>query len=284
MSLLLLLLVLTEVNPTPTLVILSAANGPLYWLLQLLLLFVLVVPVKPLTTPYQQTASALASHPILRTPYNQLSMSQQTITAVLFDYGMVLSGPPDPAAWIRLKQIFHADEPAFHAAFWNHRDDYDRGALNAVTYWQAVANDLHQTLTPTQLAELIAADNILWTQPNQPMIDWAATLQRANIKTGILSNIGDEMERGILAHFPWLQNFNHHTFSHRLGIAKPDLAIYHHAAEGLATPPSEILFLDDREENIAAARTAGMTAIQYTTHPAFIESMTTQNLTHLLHP
>jgi putative hydrolase of the HAD superfamily len=206
-----------------------------------------------------------------------------TITAILFDYGMVLSGPPDPAAWTSLKQVFHADEPTFHAAYWNHRHDYDRGTLNAITYWQAVANNLHQPLNPNQLRDLIAADNILWTQPNQPMIDWAAALQRANIKTGILSNLGDEMELGILARFPWLQNFAHHTFSHRLGIAKPDLAIYHRAAEGLATPPSSILFLDDREENILAARTAGMTAIQYTTHPAFLESMTTRNLTHFLH-
>ena len=211
-------------------------------------------------------------------------MSQQTITTVLFDYVMVLSGPPDPAAWSRLKQVFSADEQLFHAAYWNHRLDYDRGALNAITYWQAVAEDLRKPIDSGQLRELIAADTALWSQPNQPMIDWAATLQRANIKTGILSNLGDEMERGILAHFPWLQNFDHHTFSHRLGIAKPDLAIYHHAAEGLATPPSAILFLDDREENILAARTAGMTAIQYTTHPAFIESMTTQDLTHLLHP
>ena len=213
-------------------------------------------------------------------------MPDQTpnIQAILFDYGMVLSGPPDPISWEQLKHILHAGEPAFHAAYWNHRDDYDRGALNAVTYWQAVANDLHQPLNPDRLKELIAADTALWTQPNQPMIDWAAALQRAGIKTGILSNLGDEMELGILTRFPWLHNFSHHTFSHRLGLAKPDPAIYQHAAEGLATPPSAILFLDDREENILAARTAGMTAIQYTTHPAFLESMTTQNLTPLLHP
>jgi len=207
-----------------------------------------------------------------------------TITAILFDYGMVLSGPPDPASWTRLKQVFQTDEPAFHAAYWNHRHDYDRGTLNAITYWQAVAEDLRKPIDSGQLRDLIAVDTALWTQPNQPMIDWATALQRANIKTGILSNLGDEMELGILARFPWLQNFAHHTFSHRLGIAKPDLAIYQHAAEGLATPPSDILFLDDREENIAAARASGMTAIQYTTHAAFLESMTTQNLTHLLHP
>jgi putative hydrolase of the HAD superfamily len=204
------------------------------------------------------------------------------IQAVLFDYGMVLSGPPDPSAWTRLKQVFRAEEAPFHAAYWSHRDAYDRGILNADTYWPTVARDLHQTLTPTQLTELLAADTALWTQPNQPMIDWAAHLQRSNIKTGILSNMPDAMETGILAHFPWLHNFPHVTFSHRLRIAKPDPAIYQHAIDGLATPAAAILFLDDREENIAAARTAGLTAIQYTTHEPFLAEMHRLGLNHLL--
>jgi putative hydrolase of the HAD superfamily len=206
------------------------------------------------------------------------------ITAVLFDYGMVLSGPPDPAAWQRLKQVFQANEPAFHAAYWNHRHAYDRGTLNAITYWQAVAEDLRKPLDSGQLRELIATDTALWTQPNQPMIDWAAALQHAGIKTGILSNLGDEMELGILARFPWLHNFAHHTFSHRLLLAKPEPAIYQHAAEGLAVPSNEILFLDDREENIVAARAAGMQAILYSTHDRFLADMAASGFTALLTP
>jgi FMN phosphatase YigB (HAD superfamily) len=89
------------------------------------------------------------------------------------------------------------------------------------------------------------------------MIDWAAALQRAGIQTGVLSNVGDAMEAGIVARFPWLAKFNHRTFSHRLGMAKPDAAIYRHAAEGLGVAADEILFVDDLEENVAAARAAG---------------------------
>ena len=213
-----------------------------------------------------------------------MSPQTPTITAVLFDYGMVLTGPPDPTAWTRLKQVFHADEPAFHAAYWNHRHAYDRGTLNAITYWQAVAEDLHKPIDSGQLRELIATDTVLWTQPNQPMIDWAAALQRVGIKTGILSNLGDEMELGILARFPWLHNFTHHTFSHRLLLAKPEPAIYQHAAEGLAVPANEILFIDDREENIAAARAVGMQAILYSTHDHFLVDMTANGFAALLKP
>jgi putative hydrolase of the HAD superfamily len=204
------------------------------------------------------------------------------IKAVLFDYGMVLSGPPDPAARAEMERLIGVDAAQMHQLYWKYRDAYDRGTLSGVAYWNAIASDLHQVLDPSRLKELIAADNAYWTQPNQPMIDWARSLHRAGIRTGILSNIGDAMEVGILARFPWLVDFSHHTFSHRLGIAKPDPAIYAHAIAGLGVSPAEILFIDDREENILGARAAGMLAIQYSNHKAFMVEMRRLGLKYLL--
>jgi putative hydrolase of the HAD superfamily len=205
-----------------------------------------------------------------------------SIQAVLFDYGLVLSGPPDPAAWERMKQILHVNEEDFHAAYWRSRDAYDRGTLNGDAYWQTVAADLHRVIDRLQIDALIDADLDMWTQPNDDMIGWAARLQQRGIKTGILSNIGDAMETGVRARNPWLADFAHHTYSHRLGIAKPDLAIYRHAAEGLGLPPAAILFVDDREENIDAARVAGMTAVRYSGHASFVAAMNATGLLYLL--
>ncbi len=210
--------------------------------------------------------------------------NEPKINAVLFDYGMVLSGPPDLTARRTMERILGVDEETFQAAYWKHRDSYDRGTLGGLTYWDSVASELHQSLDAVSLDALIDADNALWTLPNYPMIEWAASLQRAGIKTGILSNIGDAMEAGIRARFPWLDEFSHHTFSHRLGIAKPDPAIYRHAAEGLQVPADEILFVDDREENILAARAAGMVAVQYPSHEAFVQEMQRLGLGSLLSP
>ena len=208
----------------------------------------------------------------------------ETIKAVLFDYGMVLSGPPDPAAREEMKRILEVDDAKFHEIYWKHRDDYDRGTLKSVAYWEQVAHDLHRTLDAKKLSALIAADSALWTRPNQTMIDWAAALQQAGVKTGVLSNIGDAMEAGIVARFPWIADFTHRTFSHRLGIAKPDAAIYQHAAEGLGVPTGEILFVDDREENVAAARAAGMHAIQYIDHADFLQQMQAAGFSGLIAP
>jgi putative hydrolase of the HAD superfamily len=114
------------------------------------------------------------------------------------------------------------------------------------------------------------------------MLEWAERLQHAGIPTGILSNMPHAMEVGLRARHRWIEAFNHHTWSHALNLAKPEPAIYLHAAEGLHTPPANILFLDDRPENIEAAIAVGMQAIQYTTHQAFKQEMHNRGLDSLL--
>jgi putative hydrolase of the HAD superfamily len=114
------------------------------------------------------------------------------------------------------------------------------------------------------------------------MLEWAQHLQRAGIRTGILSNMPDAMEAGLRARHQWIEAFTHNTWSHSLNLAKPEPAIYLHAAEGLRTAPANILFIDDKAENIEAAHAVGMQAIQYTTHAAFVHEMHARGLDHLL--
>lgn len=209
------------------------------------------------------------------------------VQAVLFDYGLVLTGPAHPLAWERMKQLLNANEEAFHAAYWRYRLDYDNGALTGEAYWSHIAHDLRQpdlSQPPALVISLIEADTDLWTQPNQPMIDWATSLQDAGVFTGILSNLGDAMEAGVRERCPWLHGFNHLTFSHRLRTTKPDPAIYAYAANGLGVAPEEILFIDDRADNIKGARAAGMRAIQYLDHPSFLLAMQNAGFGFLLTP
>jgi putative hydrolase of the HAD superfamily len=169
-------------------------------------------------------------------------------------------------------------EPAFHAGYWAHRLDYDRGALTGPAYWRSVGNHAGLSLDTLQINDLIAADTALWTRVNQPMVDWALRLQAAGTATGILSNLGDSMMEGVLATFPWISGFDHLLWSHTVKLAKPDPAIYRHAAEGLRTRPENILFIDDRDENIAGARAAGMQAICYSSHEDFLRQVDTLGL------
>lgn len=207
-----------------------------------------------------------------------------SLDGVLFDFGKVLSGPPNPAAWARMRELAAFDEESLHREYWAHRHAYDEGKHTGEAYWHLVAEGNGTVFTAEQVAALIAADNDLWTDPNHPMIDWAMRLHRSGMRIGILSNMGDAMEAGVIARFDCLNHFDHCTWSHRLGIAKPEQAIYRHAAEGLGVAPAKILFIDDRPENIEAARAFGMNAIQYGDHAEFLQEMEARGFGSLLQP
>jgi putative hydrolase of the HAD superfamily len=208
-------------------------------------------------------------------------MPSNPIEAVLFDYGLVLSGPPDPVAWAGMREITGLDQNTLHDAYWTHRLDYDRGTHTGPSYWRTAAHHAGVTLTPAQIAALIEADTSLWTKPNQPMIDWALRLQSAGTRIGIVSNLGDSMTAGVLQRFPWLLSFDFCIWSHTLNVTKPAPAIYQAAAKGLRTPAPAILFIDDRPENIAGALAIGMQAIPYTNHELFLDELTTRGLREL---
>ncbi len=195
------------------------------------------------------------------------------IEAVLFDYGLVLTGPADPVAWARMQEIAGVKEERFAAAYWSPRHAYDRGTHTGAEYWREVGRHAGVELDEGQVAALIAQDTALWTVVNQPMVDWALRLQSAGTKTGILSNLGDAMMDGVLGKMAWLDGFDHKVFSHTLKLAKPEAAIYAHAAARLGVASEQILFVDDRADNCAGGRAAGMQVIQYGAHAEFVAEL-----------
>jgi putative hydrolase of the HAD superfamily len=208
-------------------------------------------------------------------------LSLPPIRAVLFDYGIVLSGPASPDAWARMKIITHLDEATFAAAYWYPRHDYDRGVLSGSTFWHAAAQHAGIQLSHTQVADLLDADNDLWTNRNQPMVDWALRLQAAGMKTGILSNLGDAISQAVVSRQPWLAGFDHVVWSYTCAMAKPEPAIYQYSISGLGIDPASVLFIDDRPVNIAAGAAAGLRTILYTTQANFEAEMSVHGLEEL---
>lgn len=62
------------------------------------------------------------------------------------------------------------------------------------------------------------------------------------------------------ARWPLLGLFDHAFLSFELGLVKPDREIFEHVVAELALPPEQVLFLDDNEINVVAARQVGMRA------------------------
>lgn len=76
-----------------------------------------------------------------------------------------------------------------------------------------------------------------------------------------LSNISRHAMEAVRRNWPdFFDRSDESFFSYELGLHKPDERIYRAAIARLHVDPDECFFLDDRPENVAGARAAGMNA------------------------
>jgi HAD superfamily hydrolase (TIGR01509 family) len=110
---------------------------------------------------------------------------------------------------------------------------------------------------------------------NHSMLPVVTKLKDAGYRLGLLSNTSESHWRYICAHFKALfpDSFDVLALSFRLGAVKPHEQIFIRAAELAGVPPREIFYCDDLPSNVAAARSVGFDAVQYTETPALIAEL-----------
>ena len=187
------------------------------------------------------------------------------LRAVVFDYGMVLSGQQDPEAHAALQRITGLSLERFESQYWANRHAYDEGKLTGLAFWRKFLEDAALDLPAGTAEELNRWDARMWTTQNAAMLAWQLKLKQRGVLTAILSNMGDNVLENMEREFDWLPRFDVLIWSFQLRIAKPDPAIYLHILKELGTRPEEALFLDDRLVNVEAAQALGMVAIQFST-------------------
>ena len=187
------------------------------------------------------------------------------LRAVVFDYGMVLTGPPDPEAHAALLRITGLPPARFESLYWADRHAYDEGKLSGFTFWQKLVHDAGLNLAPGTIEELSNLDARMWTTQNTATLAWQQQLKQHGMLTAILSNMGDNVLASVERTFDWLPRFDVLIWSYQWHMAKPDPAIYRLCLDKLRVRPEESLFLDDKLANVDAAQALGMKALQFTT-------------------
>jgi putative hydrolase of the HAD superfamily len=185
------------------------------------------------------------------------------ITTVIFDFGYVLSLPPRVSDYQELAALAGVDGKSFETVYWGQRADYDRGAIDGPAYWRRIAKATGKEITPTQIQSLIAADIAIWMRANPVMMEWVLALKHHALKIAVLSNMPIEISRYMRQHAPWFGDFDYVCFSAEVHLAKPEAAIFHACLKVVHSRPEECLFIDDRPENVEAARALGMQAEKF---------------------
>ncbi|NUW34023.1 HAD family phosphatase [Nonomuraea sp. SMC257] len=183
---------------------------------------------------------------------------------IVFDYGDVLSLSQPEAEVAAMVRESGAGPEAFRDGYWKHRLDFDRGTLTPEEFWSAA---LGRSVGAEETARLNALDLASWSHPDEDTVALLGELLAAGRPVGLLSNapacIADSLDE-----LPWIAAIPHRVYSGRIGLVKPDRAIYDHLARELGADPADVVFVDDRPHNVAGARAAGMTAVVFTTAAA----------------
>ncbi|KPI06867.1 HAD-superfamily hydrolase, subfamily IA, variant 3 [Actinobacteria bacterium OK074] len=188
---------------------------------------------------------------------------------VLFDLFGVIARTQSPEGRARIERVFGPPGGTeFWDAYWALRQPYDRGDQLGPDYWQSVAAKVGTAPLPDdRVAALVTADVASWDDVDDEMVGYLGALKSRGTRLGLLSNIPAELATHYERRHGWLKTFDVVAFSSRIGHAKPEPEAYDWCAAALGAPPDDILFVDDRAENVTAARAAGMRSHLFTGAP-----------------
>jgi HAD superfamily hydrolase (TIGR01509 family) len=95
----------------------------------------------------------------------------------------------------------------------------------------------------------------------EPMVQLQATLRQQGIPCYVFSNTNDLAIRHIRRNFPFYGNFDGYVLSYEHGLMKPEAGLYEIVERMSGRRDAEILYLDDRPENIEAGAARGWQVI-----------------------
>jgi len=97
------------------------------------------------------------------------------------------------------------------------------------------------------------------------MIELHARVRRRGIPTYIFSNTNDLAVEQVRRNFPFFANFDGYIYSYEVGTLKPDPEIYLALEKLAGRRGTDIVYLDDRPENVAGGAARGWRAILHET-------------------
>jgi FMN phosphatase YigB (HAD superfamily) len=97
--------------------------------------------------------------------------------------------------------------------------------------------------------------------PIKPMVALHAAVRKRGIPTFLLSNTNELAVKHIRRTYPFFADFQGYILSYEHGVMKPEPRIYEIAERVTGCQGPDILYLDDRPENIAAATERGWQVI-----------------------
>ena len=192
---------------------------------------------------------------------------------VYFDLGNVLLTFDHSVAMSRVASRTGVSTADVEAAIFQSglQQDYELGTISSDEFASRVADALKVAIAPNDVW-LLCSDIFSLNASIVPIVTHLAS---GGYPLGILSNTCE-------AHWKHIENqsytilrelFPIRVLSYEERLAKPNPEIFRLAADRAGTEIGDILFIDDRPENITGAKNAGMDAVQYHNVPQLVREL-----------
>lgn len=201
------------------------------------------------------------------------------IEFIYFDLGNVLISFDHSRAWQKIAELTgispeRAAQVLFDSGL---QTQYEKGEISTEEFHRYFCAQAQVNISLENLC--FAASNIF--EPLDDSIQLLQTLNRERLRLGLLSNTCD-------CHWQFLLNdvrfkFLHSSFEQTVlsfveGFAKPGTDIYRIAANHADCDPESILFIDDKQENVKAARSYGFDGIHFQAFSGLLNELTRRRL------
>ncbi len=187
------------------------------------------------------------------------SIAAGEIRCVLFDVGGVLvelGGIDTMLRWMRNTTNVEGLWRAWLAS--PTVRDYERDRIDSMTFADRVVAEFALNATADEFRRSFAA----WPLGPLPGAHDLLRQLRPGIVRATLSNSNATHWPRIMHEMDFERHFDHHFASHLIDCIKPDHDAFDHVATRIGFDPSEILFVDDNQVNVDAARAYGMRAFR----------------------
>ncbi len=135
--------------------------------------------------------------------------------------------------------------------------EYESGRLTRQQFYHAVSDAIGYRGDLAEFGSYFA--DIFAEMPAMTALH--AELRRRGFKTYIFSNTNDLAIEHVRRNFPFFAGFDGYIFSYEVGALKPEAKIYTAMEKMCGRTGADLIYLDDRAENIAAGAARGWRAI-----------------------
>jgi len=165
---------------------------------------------------------------------------------------------------VQLQELFASDELA---------NRFECGAITQTQFFEEVCGRTRSRISWSAFLEA-------WNSIIGPALipeETIAALAR-NLRLWAISNTNCLHYEFLERRYPFWRLFEGFVLSHQVGALKPDPRIFRHALDQIRECPSAILFVDDQEINVAAARELGIEGFQFQNPGQFADELKSRGL------